>query len=187
MLSIKSASEVQDIIKKSRFIGVITPCKTESDAVLQRQQLHTRHPDATHIPYAYRIKTDTRIGSRFFDDGEPSGTAGKPILQHIEGKDIINVVVMVVRHFGGIKLGAGGLVRAYGNSAKQAIASSELFPYIEYETISVNIPYSELDSLEYHLKKLNGHIESRSYSDSVDLTISLPKGSKNELLAMFSQ
>jgi len=186
MLTIRSTNEIQDSIKKSRFIGVVSPSKSKLDIVSLLQELHVRHPNATHIPYAYRLMNDTQVISRFFDDGEPSGTAGKPILQHIEGRNIINAVVMVVRYFGGVKLGAGGLVRAYGNCAKQAIASCELYPHVEYETISVTIPYDRLELLEYQLKKLEGYIESRSYVASVELTISLPREHKGKLLATLS-
>ena len=95
--------------------------------VLQHlKQLHDEHPNASHIAYAYRIKTDHGLIYRFHDAGEPTGTAGKPIFQHIEGKELINLLIAVIRYFGGVKLGAGGLTRAYGNTAKQVIEAAEI-------------------------------------------------------------
>lgn len=106
------------VCKKSRFISVITLCESEQDVLRELKALHVQHPHANHIAFAYRLKVDSGIIQRVHDAGEPTGTAGKPIFQHIEGKNIINVLVVVIRYFGGVKLGVGGLTRAYGNAAK---------------------------------------------------------------------
>ncbi len=168
-------SEVEEIIKKSRFIGLINPCQTERDALLFLKQLHERYADASHIVYAYRIQSPDGLICRFHDAGEPSGTAGKPVFQHLEGKQLINLVVVVIRYFGGVKLGAGGLTRAYGNVAKQVIEAAEIIDYIEYVEQTLSLEYSQLQALEYQLKKLDGSIVAQDFSETVKLHIKLPR------------
>ncbi|WP_306306155.1 IMPACT family protein [Methylomonas koyamae] len=137
--------------------------------------LHRRYPDASHIVYAYRIQSADGLVCRFYDAGEPSGTAGKPIFQHLEGKQLINLVVAVVRYFGGIKLGAGGLTRAYGNVAKAVIEAADIVDYVEFAEVDLTLDYSRLQPLEYQLKKLDGSILAQEFSDNVRLTVKLPK------------
>ncbi|WKJ91018.1 YigZ family protein [Methylomonas montana] len=167
--------EVEETIKKSRFIGIISPCQSEPEALLLLKDLHLRYPDASHIVYAYRIQAPDGLICRFHDAGEPSGTAGKPIFQHLEGKQLINLIVVVIRYFGGVKLGAGGLTRAYGNVAKQVIEAADIVDYIEFTELTLNLDYSQLQALEYQLKKLDGNIIGQDFSDSIRLTIKLPK------------
>jgi uncharacterized YigZ family protein len=145
------------------------------------RHLSAEHPNASHIAFAFRIKTTSGIVSRFFDAGEPAGTAGRPIYQHLEGKSIINCMLAVIRYFGGIKLGAGGLARAYGNTARLAIESNQLIPFVEYCKIRVAMEYSQLQQLEYWLKKRNATIGSRTYTESIELVISLPADDADEL------
>lgn len=169
--------EAEDIIKKSRFIGSISPCQSEREALQLVKQLHLRYPDASHIVYAYRIQSPDGLICRFHDAGEPGGTAGKPVFQHLEGKQLINLVVAVVRYFGGVKLGAGGLTRAYGNVAKQVIEAAEIVDYIEFVERKLTLDYSQLQALEYQLKKLDGSIIDQDFSATVQLLIKLPKHS----------
>jgi len=171
---VKSEQTIEDTIKKSRFIGFIVPCDKETIALQHLQQLHRQYANASHIAFAYRFLTEKGIIYRFHDAGEPSGTAGKPIFQHLEGKDLINVLIAVIRYFGGIKLGAGGLTRAYGNTAKKVIEIAEVFPFIERTTVVVELDYKQLQQLEYQLEKLHGKILKKDFSDTIKLTISLP-------------
>ncbi|QWF69491.1 YigZ family protein [Methylomonas paludis] len=164
----------EEYIKKSRFIGVISPCADEAAALAVIKNLHVQHPDASHIVYAYRVQSADGLVCRFYDDGEPGGTAGKPIFQHLEGKHIINVVLAVIRYFGGVKLGAGGLTRAYGNLAKQVIEIAELQDYVEYSELLVTLDYPELQALEYQLKKCDGQILTQEFAEKVRLRIKLP-------------
>lgn len=173
------------LIKKSRFIGVICPCQTERDALLVLQELHQQHPHASHIVYAYRIQTPDGLVARFHDAGEPSGTAGKPIYQHLEGKQLINLLVAVVRYFGGIKLGAGGLTRAYSGMAKQVIDEASIIPYIEQAELKLTLDYNQLSPLEYHLKKLDGHIIEQVFADQVLVRVQIPKQNQDALLTLF--
>ena len=103
MFHVTGSYQCEEIIKKSRFISFIFPIITEQDVVSHLKKLQAEHPHAHHIAFAYRIKTSESIVYRFFDAGEPTGTAGKPIFQHLEGKNIINVLVVVIRYFGGVK------------------------------------------------------------------------------------
>ena len=174
MHCVKSEQTIEDTIKKSRFIGFVAPCENEVTVANHLQQLHQQYANASHIAFAYRIKTEKGIIYRFHDAGEPSGTAGKPIFQHLEGKDLINVLIAVIRYFGGIKLGAGGLTRAYGNTAKKVLEATETYPYIALSTISVELNYNQLQAFEYQLEKLHGKILDKEFSDIIKLTILLP-------------
>jgi uncharacterized YigZ family protein len=165
---------IEESIKKSRFIGVIIPCADETQVLMALKQLYEKYPDATHIAYAYRLKTDNGIIYRFHDAGEPTGTAGKPIFQHLDGKNLINVLVAVIRYFGGIKLGAGGLTRAYSQTAKLVIEAAEILPYIEQATLTLTLDYKQLQSLEYWLKKLDGQMINQAFAGQVLITVRLP-------------
>ncbi|MFZ2172088.1 MAG: YigZ family protein [Methylococcaceae bacterium] len=185
MNCVKSRRTIEEIIKKSRFIGVIVPCADENEVLLNLKQLYDEHRNASHIAYAYRIKTDHGLVYRFHDAGEPTGTAGKPIFQHIEGKKLVNLLIAVIRYFGGIKLGAGGLTRAYGNTAKQVIEAAEICAYIELVNILLTLDYKQMQPLEYLLKKLDGKIVKQAFTGQVQLVIQLPNEQVNTLLQFF--
>ncbi len=172
---VKTPVIIEDTIKKSRFIGILVPCQNETEALQQLQQIHQQYPDASHLVFAYRILTDKGIISRFHDAGEPSGTAGKPVFQHLEGKDLINLLCVIVRYYGGIKLGAGGLTRAYGNSAKKAIEAGTIDEYIKYAERSLELDYKDLQNFEYQLKKLDGVIIQQDFAENIRLTVRLPE------------
>lgn len=174
-------------IKKSRFIGAIMPCSNEQDALQQLGKLARQHPQANHLAFAWRIRQpEGFITERFHDAGEPSGTAGRPILAPMEGENLINTVVGVVRYFGGIKLGTGGLTRAYATAAKDAIASAVFIPWVEMSTLTLEIDYAQLQLLEYKLKQLNGSIIEQQFTDKVKLIISLPAHDRDEIHQQFS-
>lgn len=186
MHCVKSRQSIEEIIKKSRFIGIVLPCFSENDALMKLKRLHEQHPNANHITFAYRIKTDQGLRCRFYDAGEPSGTAGKPIFQHLEGKQLINVLLVVVRYFGGVKLGAGGLTRAYGNAAKAVIEAAEIVDYVELATVELKLDYNQVQMLEYQLKKLNGELIDQDFSEQVKVRIQLPAEHVDTLLNQFS-
>ena len=177
-------SECEEIIKKSRFIGIISPCQSEREALLLIRNLHEQHPNASHIVYAYRIQSPDGLSCRFYDAGEPSGTAGKPIFQHLEGKQLINLVVVIIRYFGGIKLGAGGLTRAYSHVAKQAIETAEIVDYIKMAKLTLNLEYNQLQMLDYQLKKLGGEIVKQEFAEQVRTEIKIPEKNLDALIAV---
>ena len=151
------------------------PCQSEDEALRQLGQLARRHPGANHLAFAWRIRQpEGFITERFHDGGEPSGTAGRPILAPLEGEVLINVVVGVIRYFGGVKLGTGGLTRAYGTAAKEAIAAARIEPWVEMTLLVLEIDYPQLQLLEYQLKQCRGQIIDQQFSDKVRVTISLP-------------
>ncbi|MDT4331997.1 IMPACT family protein [Methylomonas sp. MED-D] len=175
MKTVAAEWAVEELIKKSRFIGVVCPCSRERDALLFIERLRVQHSGASHVAFAYRVLGADGLIGRCNDAGEPSGTAGKPIFQHLDGKQLINLCVAVVRYYGGVKLGAGGLTRAYGSLAKQVIDAAQIVEHIEFAECELSLDYSRLQMLDYHLKKLDGVIVHQDFADSVTLRVKLPK------------
>lgn len=183
---ISDSSSAEYEIKKSLFIGEISPCNNEREAMIQLRKLVAAHPNANHLAFAWRLRQeDGFINERCNDGGEPSGTAGRPILAPLEGQDIINAVVGVIRYFGGTKLGTGGLARAYGTAAKLAIDNASISPWVEHTTFELVLDYSQLQLLEYHLKKCKGHIIDQQFTDTVTVRINMPLDRKHDILSLF--
>jgi len=173
-------------IKKSHFIGAIMPCNSEREALQHLRKLASEHPNANHLAFAWRIRQDDGfINERCHDAGEPSGTAGRPILAPLEGGAIINAVVGVIRYFGGVKLGTGGLARAYGTAAKLAIEDAKIFPWVEHTSFELTLEYSQLQLLEYHLEKCQGKITDQEFTDRVRVKINMPADEKDKILQLF--
>lgn len=185
--TVYQSSTAEFEIKKSRFIGMIMPCTSQQQAIQQLNQLASQHSSANHLAFAWRIREPNGfINERCHDAGEPSGTAGRPILAPLEGEDLINVVVGVIRYFGGVKLGTGGLTRAYGQAAKQAIAASSLTPWIEMSELTLRIKYSELQRLEYLLAQCRGQIIDQLFDEKVTVTLTLPASEKASIEQQFA-
>jgi uncharacterized YigZ family protein len=147
-----------------------------------KADLEKEFPDASHICFAYKFFEDGQLQQRFSDAGEPSGTAGKPILMHMEGQDLINLVVFVVRYFGGIKLGAGGLVRAYGNTAKQLLTEAATAEHVPLVKIELTLPYSEQNRLDYLARKHKAVILDREFGEDLKVQLELPEAEKTRFL-----
>lgn len=165
---------IEFTVKKSRFIGIIEPVNSEERINNRYHELKKEHPKANHVAYAFRLLKEGQLTSRFKDDGEVTGTAGKPIHNHIQGHDLVNTVIYVVRYFGGIKLGTGGLVKAYGEAAYNSIKASNLLTYTEYQNVSLIIDYPKLNYLEHNLSKFDAKIIEKTFSDRVQLQIDVP-------------
>lgn len=179
-------TEVDYEIKKSRFIGVVMPCQDEQSALVQLQKLLNQHPQANHLAFAWRIRQpEGAITERCHDGGEPSGTAGRPILAPLAGQGIINTVVGVIRYFGGVKLGTGGLTRAYGTAAKMALDKATLLPWVEMAEFTMKINYADLQNLQYQLKQYQGEIIDQQFSEDVTVLISLPAEHKSAITQQF--
>ena len=138
--SVKQGSEAEYTVNRSRFIGRCFPVESEEAALCLLGDIRKKHWDATHNCFAYRIGDNA--AARFSDDGEPGGTAGKPILNVIEQKKLVNTAVVVTRYFGGVKLGAGGLVRAYSNAAAAALDRAELARCVKAREIFLSMPFN---------------------------------------------
>ena len=158
------------IIKKSRFICSLARIKSEQDAQDFINQIQTDNRKANHNCFAYMIGKDDRI-QRESDNGEPSGTAGVPILQALQMEHLHDVCAVVTRYFGGIKLGAGGLIRAYSNVTTGAIHESGIVNRVIQTLLTITVDYSEHDALTYYLKQHNLEIDHEEYGVKVALTI----------------
>ncbi|WP_255211119.1 IMPACT family protein [Methylogaea oryzae] len=145
MQRIAQPGRAEQTINKSRFIGAAEACADEREVMALFRRLAAEHPSAHHLAFAYRLKTPQGLLQRCHDAGEPSGTAGKPILQHLEGKDLVNACIAVVRYYGGINLGTGGLARAYGNTARMALEAARLEPYVEMAKLRLTVDYGRWD------------------------------------------
>ena len=174
--SIARAGQSDETINKSRFIGVAAACATEREVMALLRGLATEHAQAHHLVFAYRLQHPEGQGiiQRFHDAGEPSGTAGKPILQHLEGRNLINTCVAVIRYYGGVKLGTGGLARAYGNAAKLALDAAHIAPYVEMQQIRLVLDYAQLDQFTRELGKLNGQLLDKHFGERVTVLATLP-------------
>lgn len=175
---------VSQEIKRSRFITYIThtPSVVESDEFLK--EIRQQYADARHHCWARIVGApDDSMSYGFSDDGEPSGTAGKPMLQQLLGSGIGELTTVVVRYFGGIKLGTGGLVRAYGSSVQQGLNELETALRIAMESFSVAVPFDLIGVLEHLIKQHNAVIESRDYANSVVCLVSCPKANTAVLIA----
>ncbi|PHO11635.1 YigZ family protein [Malaciobacter marinus] len=165
--------------KKSKFIAHLFPSKN-FDEVMNR--LKKEHPKARHHVYAYRYLNELeQIVENSSDDGEPKGTSGKPSLNVLAGNELINSAVIIVRYFGGVKLGTGGLVRAYSDSVNKVIKNSELFIYEKLENLTIRCDYSELSKLEYDLHLLEINILNKEFNTDVTLFLQATKEKLNIL------
>ena len=138
------------IIKKSRFIGYAKPIDSEEDALKFIEEIKSKHRDATHNVYAYLVGENSNI-QRFSDDGEPTGTAGIPVLEVIKKEDLRDLVVVVTRYFGGIKLGGGGLIRAYTKGAKIALEAARIVDMVVHKKLRIGLDYSMYGKIENYL------------------------------------
>ncbi|MFK2899035.1 YigZ family protein [Dyella jejuensis] len=173
--SLVAACRHSEDIRKSRFLAQAMPVGTSQQALAYVQE--ASDPSATHNCWAYRIGQDYR----FNDDGEPGGTAGRPILQAIEGQGIDRVVVLVTRWYGGIKLGAGGLARAYGGTAAECLRLAERAPIVAMARLGVRCEFGNLPRMKARLKDLGAEIEQEHFgTDGVTLHMRLPEDRLSE-------
>lgn len=168
--TINSYGEDETIINKSRFIGYAMPIETEEDALDFIENIKTKHRDATHNVYAYVLGKDSNI-QRFSDDGEPSGTAGIPVLEVIKKEDLRNVVVVVTRYFGGVKLGAGGLIRAYTKGAKIGLDAGIIVDMVLYAKIKIRIDYTLYGKMENYLMSEGYIVDGSNFDDGVNVFV----------------
>lgn len=175
----------EQTIHKSRFIALALQCATEREIGAALRAFAAQHQNAHHLAYAFRIKTEQGIVQRFSDAGEPSGTAGMPVLKLIEGRDLINICVAVIRYYGGINLGTGGLARAYGGTAKMALDNALVGDFVEMQTVAITIHYNQMDAVTRALSKCNGSILNKAFNEQVALEIVLPKNEVQDFLNRF--
>lgn len=149
--TVKGQGEHEIVIQKSRFIAHVARATTEEEAQNFIQEIKKKHWDATHNCSAYMIGENNQI-QKANDDGEPSGTAGVPILEVLKKKDLKDTVVVITRYFGGIKLGAGGLIRAYGKATSEGIAATGMVERKLVQIMHTNVEYTLLGKIENELR-----------------------------------
>ena len=166
--------------RRSRFIGHIFPTDTEQEALACLKRMRETYWDATHNVYAYIIRDGA---TRFSDDGEPGGTAGMPVLQVLQREEIFNVTCVVTRYFGGILLGAGGLVRAYAHSAKLALDAAGRSIKQVWTKIYLPCPYSWFERVKLEVVAFGGVIEGTDFGADVSFDLLLPQSQAEPFLA----
>lgn len=168
-----SDAEAEFVEKRSRFIGRIWHTETEEEALAHIKKMREQHWDATHNVYAYIIKDGP---TRFSDDGEPGGTAGMPTLQVLQKEGLYDVCCVVTRYFGGILLGAGGLVRAYTKSAKLAVNAAGKSMKRVWDVIYLPVPYAWYERMKQEIAAFEGVLRDTQYGADVELEVLTPEG-----------
>ncbi|HLP27949.1 MAG TPA: YigZ family protein [Candidatus Didemnitutus sp.] len=159
-------------IKRSVFCAYIAPCTTKDQALEFLERIRAQHWDAVHHCYAWRIGPHG-MEYRMSDDGEPSGTAGKPILFALQRSNLSDVIVVVARYFGGVKLGVGPLARAYADSAQGVIAASELWTIRPMAHLTVHCMYDDVSTITHVLEEVDARF-TPTYSDSITFDVDVP-------------
>jgi uncharacterized YigZ family protein len=165
---------IETVVSNSRFIAHAAPAPTAADAKAFLASIRAQMPDASHHVHAFRAGYGNSIVEGMSDDGEPSGTAAPPIMAVVRGADIGDIVVVVTRYFGGTLLGTGGLVRAYGDAAREVIASLPTIRKIERHLWGLDMPYSFYQPIRKLIDHYEGLIEDETFAGDVSIFVSLP-------------
>ena len=182
----ESSAELK--IKNSRFIGIAAPCLSAEHAKEIIKDLKEKNPSAAHVVYAFVLGPKGEVLGQS-DDGEPKGTAGRPVLEILKGRRISNIILAVIRYFGGTKLGTGGLVRAYGETAKETLAGLKLEENREKRFFSLSYSYNLHETVKRTCSEYNAVIHSETFGEKVSLYFSIPIDEENsfrESLAFIS-
>lgn len=169
--TVEFESSDEFVEKKSRFIGYVKPVKTQKEAADFIAKIKSKHWDATHNVSAYVLKENNI--QRSSDDGEPSGTAGVPVLDVLLKENLVDVCVVVTRYFGGILLGAGGLIRAYSHGSKIAVEAGNIITMAPCKILEANIDYSFYDRFNIMLGDIGANVESSDFADKIKITFCL--------------
>lgn len=181
MKVIEKDIETYIIEKKSKFIANIFYIENREEAEEKLKQIKKKYYDAKHNCYAYRVLENDNIIERSSDDGEPSGTAGMPILDILRGQDIVNCIIVVTRYFGGILLGTGGLVRAYLDASKNALDELKLLQIEEGYKIELVLDYKNFELFSYYCKKNNINVVKKEYGENIKIIVETSKEKKDEI------
>ena len=176
--TIAKEAEWEQTIDKSRFIGVVCPVRDVQEVEACLERVRARYPNARHYVYAYRLLQGNM--EKATDDGEPQGTGGRPVLDILQHRRLWNVLLVVVRYFGGILLGTGGLTRAYGGTARNLIEQARVEHLVAHVVYTLTIPYGLFDTLKYQLD-LHGWDSGRTeYTEAVRLEVYVPSTGTTE-------
>ncbi|MBP9510576.1 MAG: YigZ family protein [Fusobacteriaceae bacterium] len=185
MKTVKKQCQIEFEEKKSKFIGYIKPIQNKEEAEKFIKEIKHKHPDATHNCSAYKVIFEGQEYFKSDDDGEPSGTAGKPIGEIINLMDVCNLVIVVTRYFGGIKLGAGGLVRNYAKTAKLAIMESDTEEYVKTKEFLLDFDYDKVQEVDQILKLDNIEVVEKNYGERVTYRVNIPDEIEKKLETLF--
>ncbi|KLU60009.1 IMPACT family member YigZ [Peptococcaceae bacterium CEB3] len=175
----------EQVIEKSRFIGVVYPVAGLGEIEAARREVRAQYPAAKHYVYAYRLVEGKAEKSS--DDGEPQGTGGRPILEILQYRELWDVLVVVVRYFGGILLGTGGLTRAYGGTVKELLAKTGvtlLTPHVAYR---LKVPYSWYENVKYHLRGRAWPVKDEIFREDVELAVWVPQAETERFKAWLEE
>ena len=184
-ITVKELAEYRFEDRKSVFIGYAKPVSTEADAIEFIQAVKKKYPDARHWVYAYVLRENST--ARFTDDREPQGTAGMPVLDIIRKNGVTDTVIVVVRYFGGILLGTGGLVHAYSEAALGALRNAKIIKYDTYSELDISVSYSDYQKITFTLSEYDFYTTATDYTDSVKITGSVISASYDELCEKLSE
>ena len=183
--TVQNDSEAEMIERKSRFIGYCRPVKTQDEAIDFINEIRSIHRQATHNVYAYVLREDNIM--RYSDDGEPAGTAGVPVLEVIKKEGLTDIAVVVTRYFGGILLGAGGLVRAYSHSAAIAVEGAGIITYEPYSEVELRCGYSEYQKYSNILANEGAIIDGTDFEADVLLRFAVKRSRADALLKKITE
>ena len=185
-ISIKKNVETEIIVKKSKFICNLIRVESQKEAEESIKKIKKKYYDARHNCVSYRVIEDEQIVEKSSDDGEPSGTAGGPMLNILQKNNLCNVLVIVTRYFGGILLGTGGLVRAYSDATFEAINFAERIEECIGLEAEVELDYNNLETFKYYCKKNDIYIKDHEYSEKIICKIQLEECNKERLIDDFN-
>jgi len=168
--TIKINATADFIEKKSEFIGHAYPAQSEAEALAILEAVRINHAKATHNAFAYIIDPVIKY-AKANDDGEPSGTAGMPILECLRKESLVNVIVVVTRYYGGIMLGGGGLTRAYGRAAREAVVAAGIAEMLLHQQFQITVPYHLSGKVQYEILGAGHIIEAADYAENVAFTV----------------
>ena len=179
---IKKDGNSEIVVTKSRFIGFLGTASSVEEAEEIVTRIRKKYNDARHNCFAYIIMDGERLVTRSSDDGEPSGTAGRPMLSVLEGASLVNAVCVVTRYFGGVLLGTGGLVRAYTDAAAKALEDCDISPIKRGRYVSLTVDYPDESTLRRLLENEGFDIKDASYSERVSLNVLGPEEKSEDLV-----
>jgi len=179
--TVAGPSKIEIKRKGSRFIGEVASVGSVEEALEKLAAVRKREHAATHHCYAYRVRTDDDTAFKYSDDGEPSGTAGRPIFDCLEGQGLVDAIVIVTRYYGGTKLGTGGLVRAYSDAAAEALDQAGSVERLIKEELQVDLEFGLYDQAVKFLSKIGAETISSDYSDRVRLVLAIRRSLTDRL------
>ncbi len=185
-IPVKESASDEYLISKSKFIGFVIPGDLKKLFLDRIRELQMDHHSANHIAFAYRIKTSNGIDDYFNDAGEPSGTAGRPLLNILQNQNLINTCLAVVRYYGGVNLGTGGLARAYSKAAMMAIDQADFKDFIKLNYYKIILEYNMLDNLTDKLLKENAEIIDKHFEENIVLKVKMTESAFKNIQSQFS-